>query len=137
MIILIIASRWTKAEKATKAEESTSYEYPWMRRVLLTSLTFIYGMEVCYKFATNQVIFLLNPCHVATPINIYLLAKSPASMTANPDSWLLKRILHTIHGPMVAVFFPVTNTLFLPCEVDVYWIQHYLILIAPVGTNSV
>lgn len=32
---------------------------------------------------------------------------------------------------MVAVFFPVTNTLFLPGEVATYWIEHALLLIIP------
>ena len=89
-------------------------------------------MEGCYKFATLQLVFLLNPCHVATALNIYLLARSPSSLTSGVDLWLLKRILHTMHGPLIAVLLPVTNTLFLACEPEIYWIQHILILVVPV-----
>lgn len=37
-----------------------------------------------------------------------------------------------MHGPLMAVIFPVTNTLFLPGEVATYWIEHALLLIIPV-----
>jgi hypothetical protein len=36
-----------------------------------------------------------------------------------------------MHGPLMATFFPVTNTLFLPGEVLVYWLEHFLLLIIP------
>ena len=48
-----------------------------LRLLLLMSLSFIFGIEVGYKFATKQLIFLLNPCHVTSAVQMYLLA-SPA-----------------------------------------------------------
>lgn len=39
--------------------------------------------------------------------------------------------LFFLHGPMMAVIFPVTNTLFLPGEVLVYWLEHALLLAIP------
>jgi hypothetical protein len=32
----------------------------------------------------------------------------------------------------MAVIFPVTNTLFLPGEIAVYWLEHFLLLLIPV-----
>jgi hypothetical protein len=32
----------------------------------------------------------------------------------------------------MAVIFPVTNTLFLPGEIAVYWLEHFLLLVIPV-----
>ena len=36
-----------------------------------------------------------------------------------------------MHGPLMATVFPVTNTLFMPGEVLVYWLEHGLLLIIP------
>ena len=40
--------------------------------------------------------------------------------------------LFFLHGPLMAVVFPVTNTLFLPGEVATYWIEHVLLLGIPI-----
>jgi len=40
------------------------------RKVLLAVVSLVFGMEVAYKFATKTVIFLLNPCHVITAIQV-------------------------------------------------------------------
>jgi len=37
-----------------------------------------------------------------------------------------------MHGPFMAVIFPVTNTLFLPGEVAVYWLEHFFLLLIPI-----
>lgn len=49
------------------------------RRILSASLAFVFGLEVGYKLATRQTAFLLNPCHVLTALDIYLLM-SPQQM---------------------------------------------------------
>ncbi|XP_018569915.1 transmembrane protein 164-like [Anoplophora glabripennis] len=38
------------------------------RRTLLVLMCLIWGMEIGYKFSSRTVIYLLNPCHVATAI---------------------------------------------------------------------
>ena len=37
-----------------------------MKRVILMSMCLIFGMEIGFKCATNQLIFILNPCHLIT-----------------------------------------------------------------------
>ena len=40
-------------------------------------------------------------------------------------------MLHTLHGPIAAMLFPTTEPLVLPFEVEIYWIQHILIVLVP------
>lgn len=40
------------------------------RRALLVLMSLIWGMEIGYKFSSSTVIYLLNPCHVTTAIQV-------------------------------------------------------------------
>ena len=40
------------------------------KRVLLIVLSLVWGIEIGFKFATQSLIFLLNPCHVTTAIQV-------------------------------------------------------------------
>lgn len=40
------------------------------RRALLVLMSIIWGMEIGYKFSSKTVIYLLNPCHVTTAIQV-------------------------------------------------------------------
>ena len=40
------------------------------RKLLLAGLCLIWGIEIGYKLSTKQLIFILNPCHVVTLIQV-------------------------------------------------------------------
>ena len=73
-----------------------------LRLYLLTSLSFVFGMEVAYKFATKQLIWLLNPCHVTSFVQMYLLASEATSK----NNHVFQMMLHVMHGPVAALVFP-------------------------------
>ncbi|KAG5890468.1 hypothetical protein JTB14_012758 [Gonioctena quinquepunctata] len=87
----------------------------------------IWGMEIGYKFSSKTVIYLLNPCHVTTAIQIYLLAASPSrTVTA-----VFRFHLNLLNGPFLAYLFPETDTRLLPLESAIYWIQHGMMFVVP------
>ena len=62
--------------------QNQNQQYSLLRLVLLVSLSFVFGIEVGYKFASKQLIWLLNPCHVTSFLQIYLLTV-PSHQTNN------------------------------------------------------
>lgn len=40
------------------------------KRLLVILLALLWGMEIGFKFASRTVIYLLNPCHVTTLIQV-------------------------------------------------------------------
>jgi len=93
------------------------------RKCLLVSLCLIFGVEIGFKIVSESWIYLLNPCHVITSIQIYLLCSEPSrvSMTVFRIHW------HLLFGPLLASLFPVTNTRKNAMEIVNYWLQHGVI----------
>lgn len=101
----------------------------WTKQALLITMTLTFGVELGFKFATRTVIYILNPCHITTMIQIYLLAcnKPKKSTTA-----LFRVQMNYLNGPLLAFVFPETDSRQLPLEAAIYWIQHALMVIIPI-----
>ncbi|CAH1644941.1 unnamed protein product [Spodoptera littoralis] len=97
------------------------------KRLLVILLALLWGMEIGFKFASRTVIYLLNPCHVTTLIQIYLLAAPPSkTVTA-----LFRIHLNLLNGPLLAFLFPETASRKIFAEAALYWIQHGMMFVIP------
>ncbi|XP_040568905.1 transmembrane protein 164 [Lepeophtheirus salmonis] len=119
---------FSSLENTPITSKKKKYEDSLLRPLLLAASSFVFGMEVTYKLASNQVVFCFNPCHLLLLLQIILLALPPSKITTG----LYRIHLCLLHGPVMAILFPVTNTRFLSGEVSVFWLEHIFLLINPV-----
>ncbi|EDV38172.1 uncharacterized protein Dana_GF13824, isoform C [Drosophila ananassae] len=98
------------------------------RLFLLIALSMIFGIEMGFKLAGRSMIFALNPCHVQTCLQIYLLAAKPTKTTTA----LFRIQMSNLNGPFLAFLFPEVEGRTYPFEQSTYWIQHALLYIIPI-----
>ena len=85
------------------------------RLLFLAALSLVFGMEICYKFVTYQLVYLLFPCHVVSVAWIYLLATPPTTFNV----CVYRVCLHLTHGTLLAILLPVDDSLVQPFESEV------------------
>ncbi|XP_017104083.1 transmembrane protein 164 [Drosophila bipectinata] len=98
------------------------------RLFLLIALSMIFGIEMGFKLAGRSMIFALNPCHVQTCLQIYLLAAKPTKTTTA----MFRIQMSNLNGPFLAFLFPEVEGRTYPFEQSTYWIQHALLYIIPI-----
>jgi len=127
IVLLVNTIKKIKVTLPKFEKKTYSTELSFSRAIHLAVFALVFGVEIGYKLSSRQVIYLLNPCHIISILQLYLLA----SPTSTLSTTIFRLHLYWLVGPLLAVLFPVTNSLLLPQEVTVYWIQHTLILTSP------
>ncbi|XP_015113788.1 transmembrane protein 164 [Diachasma alloeum] len=95
------------------------------RTILLVVMTLILGIEIGFKFSSRTVVYLLNPCHITTAVQLYLLSAKPSpTVTA-----LFRLQLNFMNGPILAYVFPETESRKIFADKAMYYLQHGLMII--------
>lgn len=99
-----------------------------IRRYVTLGLALVFGVEIGFKFCSRTALYLLNPCHILTLIQLLLLSREGTDKV----SVILFRVqVYALTGPVLALLFPVLNTLRQPLELEWYYVQHYALLAVP------
>ncbi|XP_041450184.1 transmembrane protein 164 [Drosophila obscura] len=98
------------------------------RLFLLIAMSMVFGIEMGFKLSGQSMIFALNPCHVQTCLQIYLLAAKPTRTTTA----MFRIQMSNLNGPFLAFLFPEVEGRTYPFEQSTYWIQHALLYIIPI-----
>ncbi|XP_033329398.1 transmembrane protein 164 [Megalopta genalis] len=97
------------------------------KRILLLIMSMVLGMEIGFKLTSRTLVYLLNPCHITTAVQLYLLAAAP-SPTVNK---LFRIHLNFLNGPVLAYLFPETESRYIFADKALYYIQHGLMVVIP------
>ncbi|XP_066600475.1 transmembrane protein 164 isoform X2 [Prorops nasuta] len=97
------------------------------KRILLLIMSMVFGMEIGFKFTSRTMIYLLNPCHITTAMQLYLLVAEPSPMVTA----IFRIQLNLMNGPVLAYLFPETESRKILADKSMYYIQHGLMLIIP------
>jgi len=94
----------------------------------LVAHTLILGLQLGYKVASKQLVYILSPCHAVTALQVYLMAAPPSPST----SIVFQTHLGLLNGAVLALIFPVLDTYTMPGEVELFWAQHIAMLLVPI-----
>lgn len=97
------------------------------KQLLLITMTFLLGLEMGFKLCTRSAIFILNPCHVTSMLQVYLLAAKPSKWTTT----LFRIHINFLNGPLLAFLFPEHESRRITFELPTYYIQHGLMFVIP------
>lgn len=98
------------------------------KQLLLIAMTFLLGLEMGFKLCTRTAIFILNPCHVTSMLQVYLLAAKPSKWTTT----LFRIHIHYLNGPLLAFLFPEHDSRKNTFELQTYYVQHGLMFVIPI-----
>ncbi|KAL0274060.1 UNVERIFIED_CONTAM: hypothetical protein PYX00_006581 [Menopon gallinae] len=127
IILALVLIIWSYSNLTLPKNNQYIYKHQTGKTLLLVIFSVAFGVEIGFKFASKTVIYLLNPCHVMTLVQLYLLAATPSNTVTS----MFRIHLNLLNGPILAFLFPETDNRRLPFEKWIYWIQHSLLIIVP------
>ncbi|XP_003703446.1 transmembrane protein 164 isoform X1 [Megachile rotundata] len=97
------------------------------KRILLMIMSLVLGIEIGFKFTSRTVVYILNPCHITTAAQLYLLIADPSPMVTA----VFRIHLNFLNGPLLAYLFPETESRRIFADKAMYYIQHGLMVVIP------
>ncbi|XP_034949128.1 transmembrane protein 164 [Chelonus insularis] len=97
------------------------------KKALLIFMSLILGMEIGFKLTSRTFVYILNPCHITTAIQLYLLAAKPSSIVTA----IFRLQLNFLNGPVLAYVFPEVESRKLLADQAMYWLQHGMMVVIP------
>ncbi|XP_033228204.1 transmembrane protein 164 [Belonocnema kinseyi] len=97
------------------------------KRVLLIVMSLVLGMEIGFKLTSRTFIYFMNPCHVHTIAQLYLLAADPSPMATA----VFRVQMNYLNGPLLAYVFPETESRNIFADKACYYVQHGLMVVIP------
>ncbi|XP_043276161.1 uncharacterized protein [Venturia canescens] len=97
------------------------------RKWLLVLMTLILGIEIGFKFTSRTIVYLLNPCHITTAVQLYLLSAKPSPLVTT----IFRLHLNFLNGPVLAYLFPEIESRHILPDKAMYYLQHGLMLVIP------
>ncbi len=87
----------------------------------------LFAWQFWFKYKTSALIWILQPCHM-----VLLLEGISLFSEGYVGIMLSICILPCLTGTLLAMIMPDTGGLDMPYEMELYWIQHYLIQSMPI-----
>lgn len=97
------------------------------KQLLLITMTALLGLEMGFKLCSRTAIFILNPCHITSMLQVYLLAAKPSKFTTT----LFRIHINYLNGPLLAFLFPEHDSRKITFELPTYYVQHGLMFVIP------
>lgn len=68
-VIMLIALRYA-LKRVTLPSTPPPEDYHFWKGPLLALLSIVYGLQIGYKISSGQLLYMLNPCHVITVVEV-------------------------------------------------------------------
>lgn len=72
-VIMLIALRYALKRVSLPSKPPPEGDHFW-KGILLASLSIVYGLQVGYKISSGQLLYMLNPCHAITVVEVRMHA---------------------------------------------------------------
>lgn len=99
-----------------------------VKQILLITMTALLGLEMGFKLCTRTAIYILNPCHITSMLQVYLLASKPSKWTTT----LFRIHVNYLNGPLLAFLFPEHDSRKITFELPTYYVQHGMMFVIPI-----